>query len=96
MSSSRTDIFRIAVDAAGDPDIIQLAEGVGPFSKITMSVEGGLIGWTLYAPNADSNSKNFSMGSEYVFQRGPYSGGDVLGYVELDSSSGFLLLFCEK
>ena len=96
MSSSRTEILRIAVDAAGDPDIIQLPEGVGPFSKVTVSVEGGLIGWTLYAPTADSNSKDFSMGSEYVFQRGSYAGGDILGYVELASGSGFLLLFCER
>lgn len=95
MSANRTVIYRIAVDAAGDPDAIQLTEGDGPFSKITMSIEGGLIGWTLYAPNLNSNSKAFSMGSEYVFQQGPYSGGDRLGYVALTSGSGFLLLFCE-
>ena len=96
MSSTRTEIFRIAVDAAGDPDVLQLSEGHGPFSKITISEESGNIGWTLFAPNDDSPSKRFAIGSEYVFQRGPYSGLDILGYIDLDSGSSFMLLFCER
>lgn len=96
MANNRTEIFRIAVDAAGDPDVIQLPEGTGPFSKITASLETDSVGWTLYAPSADSNSKSFSIGTEYVFQNGPYQGLDILGYAETAAGATFLLLFCER
>ena len=95
-TNNRTEIFRFAVDAAGDPDIIQLQEGVGPFRKITASIEGGNVEWTLFAPLATSISKTFSIGQEYVFQSGRYEGNDVLGYVEIASGSDYLILFCER
>ncbi len=95
-TNNRTEIFRIPVDAAGDPDIIQLPEGSGSFRKVTASIEGNLHAWTLYAPLISSPSKQFAMSLEYPFTNGPYSALDVLGYVALDSGSGYALLFCER
>lgn len=96
MANSRTEIYRIPVDAAGNPDIVQLADGAGPFRKITASIESPLHGWNLYAPFIASPKKTFGPGVEYVFQTGRYQGLDVLGYVELDTLSDFLILFCER
>ena len=96
MASNRAEIFRFAVDALGDPDVIQLPEGAGPFRRITASLQSDGVGWTLSAPNADSNSKSFSIGAEYVFENGPYVGLDILGYVEIPSGANFLILFCER
>ena len=95
-TNTRVDIFRVPVDAAGDPDIIQLPEGSGPFRKITASIVSPLATWTLFAPLASSNSKVFAPGSEYVFEKGPYQGNDVLGYVSIGANSSFMLLFCER
>ena len=94
--NKRVEIYRIAVDAAGDPDIVQLPNSEVTFRKVTASIESALQSWTLYAPNIDSPSKTFSPGQEYVFQNGPFQGGDVFGYVELASGSDYLILVCER
>lgn len=96
MASSRTEIFRIPVDAVGTPDIIQLADGVGPYQNITASLETDSVGWTLYAPNSNSSSKTFSIGGAHRFENGPYRGLDVLGYVDIPSGANFLILICER
>lgn len=95
-ANSKVEIYRIAVDAAGDPDLIQLAAGVGPYQKITASIESALYTWRLYAPFSGSPKKTFAPGVEYVFEHGPFQGYDVLGYVELTTGSDFLILFCER
>lgn len=96
MASSRTEIFRIPVDAIGDPDIVQLPEGTGPFENVIASLETDSVGWTLYAPNSNSNSRSFPIGGQHRFENGPYRGLDVFGYVDIPAGANFLLLVCER
>lgn len=99
MSSNRVDIYRIPVDAVGDPNILELPQGVGPYRKITVSEQDddGISAhiWSLFAPNSDSERKVFASGAECVFESGPYKGGDVLGYASIDTLTSFMVLFCQ-
>lgn len=103
MPSNRTDIFRIAIDAAGSADQVLLGSGglasaVGPYSRITATIENTLLSWNLYSPLSSSPKKSFGAGEPKIYDAGPYSSGDSLGFFELTAGEGsdFLILVCDR
>jgi len=91
MNVQRVDIFLVAIDAAG-PLPVQVP--AGNYRSITVCEQTFLhsVKWTAVT---GSGTWLFSIGFMKEFKNGPYAYQDVLGLAQLDTGSGYLVLFCE-
>jgi len=87
MGSNRSYTYKVTIDDAGDPDVIQVPDNAPQgIRKIELIETTGNESW-LFSSDPDTEQVAQSPGKVKVFDQGPYYPGDILGYGEAVTAS---------